>query len=84
MPVGRDVAAAPGDATLYLECPRDGSVPSRHQLRRLHEATGRDETVATIEADLISGLSVSPDGQTILYGRSSWGTSDLMMVESFR
>ena len=40
--------------------------------------------MATIEGDFISGLSVSADGQTILYGLSSWGTSDLLMIENFR
>jgi len=40
--------------------------------------------VASIESTFVAGLSVSPDGRTILYGRSSWGTADLMMIENFR
>jgi serine/threonine protein kinase/Tol biopolymer transport system component len=74
---------APG-GILYLECPREGADSSQHQLRLYDEATGEDRPVATIESDFISGLTVSADGQTILYGRSSWGTSDLMMIENFR
>jgi Tol biopolymer transport system component len=75
--------SAPGDI-LYLVCPREGAVPGYQQLRLLDEATGEDRPFATLEGDFISGLSVSADGQTILYGRSSWGTSDLMMIENFR
>jgi serine/threonine protein kinase/Tol biopolymer transport system component len=74
---------APG-GILYLECPREGAVPGQHQLRLFDEATGEDRPFATLEGDFISGLSLSADGQTILYGRSSWGTSDLMMIENFR
>jgi Tol biopolymer transport system component len=75
--------SAPGDI-LYLECRREGAVPGQHQLRLLDEATGEDRPFATLEGDFISGLSISADGQTILYGRSSWGTSDLLMIENFR
>jgi hypothetical protein len=39
--------------------------------------------VATLETAWLGGLSVSPDGHTILYGRAS-STSDLMMIENFR
>jgi hypothetical protein len=77
-------ALAPG-GILYLECLREGAVPGHRQLRLLDEATGEDRPFATLEGDFISsGLSVSADGQTILYGRSSWGTSDLLMIDNFR
>jgi serine/threonine protein kinase/Tol biopolymer transport system component len=46
-------------------------------------ATRQNRAVATLDADWIGGLSVSPDGQSILYGRGST-TSDLMMIENFR
>ena len=36
-------------------------------------ATGQDRPVASIEATFVAGLSVSPDGRSILYGRSSAG-----------
>jgi Tol biopolymer transport system component len=84
LPCASRVAPHPLGGILYLVCPREGAVPSRHELRRLDEATGEDQAVATIEGDFISGLSLSADGQTVLYGLSSWGTSDLMMIENFR
>jgi dipeptidyl aminopeptidase/acylaminoacyl peptidase len=84
LPCASRLAPDPRGGILYLECPREGAVPSRHQLRRFDEATGEDQPVATIEGDFISGFSVSADGQTILYGLSSWGTSDLLMIENFR
>lgn len=46
-------------------------------------ATGRDRLVGSIEADWVGGLSVSPDGKKIIYGRGE-ATSDLMMIENFR
>jgi len=70
---------------LYLECAGPpGSAGSRRKLRRWDAATGQDRLVASIEATIVIGLSVSPDGRTILYGHSSWGTADLMMIENFR
>jgi hypothetical protein len=44
---------------------------------------GSDEEVEGIETDSIDGLSVSPDGRSIVYGRSR-PASDLMMIENFR
>ena len=46
-------------------------------------AIGRDRLVGSIEADWVGGLSVSPDGKKIIYGRGE-ATSDLMMIENFR
>ena len=46
-------------------------------------ATGQDRPVAALGADVIAGLCVSPDGQSILYGGYRQ-TSDLMMIENFR
>jgi hypothetical protein len=39
--------------------------------------------VATVTADVIASLSVSPDGRSIVY-RGGLLTSDLMMIENFR
>ncbi len=55
----------------------------RRTLSYWDAATGQDREVATLEADWIGGLGVSPDGRNIIYGRGS-STSDLMMIENFR
>ena len=70
---------------VYFECaqPAAGARPLR-VLRRWDAATGEDGLIATVEATHISGLTVSPDGRTILYGHSSWGRADLLMIEGFR
>jgi hypothetical protein len=34
--------------------------------------------------DITLGLTVSPDGQTIVYQRKVSGDSDLMLIENFR
>jgi Tol biopolymer transport system component len=68
----------------YVACGSPNApVSLQHTLRYWDAVTGQDRPVATLESDGIWGLSVSPDGQSILYGRGSW-TSDLMMVENFR
>ena len=61
-----------------------GPTGSRRVVRLWDTATGQDRPVASIESTFVAGLSVSPDGRTILYGHSSWGTADLMMIENFR
>jgi Tol biopolymer transport system component len=69
----------------HVECGSpQGPTGSRRVLRLWDAATGQDRPVASVEATYIAGLSVSPDGRTILYGHSSWGTADLMMIENFR
>jgi hypothetical protein len=35
------------------------------------------------KGDWIGGVSVSPDGRTIIFGRAKFA-SDLMMIENFR
>jgi Tol biopolymer transport system component/tRNA A-37 threonylcarbamoyl transferase component Bud32 len=68
---------------IYVECPREGVATSHQLLRELQAATGADRPLATIEKTLF-GLSVSPDGGTIIYAGSDWGTSDVTMIENFR
>jgi hypothetical protein len=66
----------------YVECASQES-PSRHVLRHLEPATGRERVFGTFDSTWTAGITVSPDGQTAVYGRST-GESDLMMVEDFR
>jgi Tol biopolymer transport system component len=46
-------------------------------------ATGRDKPIEGVQADSIDGMSVSPDGRSIIYGRTQ-AASDLLMIENFR
>jgi Tol biopolymer transport system component len=57
--------------------------PAVQTVRYLDLATGKDEPLATVEGSSIVGLSVSPDGKTVLYGRGVT-TSALMMIDNFR
>lgn len=71
---------------VHVECgpPRADPLAVRWQrLRYLDFASGKDEPLATVEGDWIGGLSISPDGQSILYGRSL-RSSSLMMIDNFR
>jgi eukaryotic-like serine/threonine-protein kinase len=69
---------------LHVECgAQNVFAAGQLTLRFWEEATGQDRPVATIQADSMEGLSVSPDGQSILYGRTV-RTSDLMMIDNFR
>jgi len=68
----------------HIDCGSpEAPVASQRALRHWDAATGQDRPVGTVEAAWIAGLSVSPDGRSILYGRSTLG-SDLMMIENFR
>ena len=79
---GYGYAVAPR-GLFYQACATPESIGSSHRpLRYWDAATGQDRLVATLEADWIGNLSVSPDGQSVVYGRG-WSTSDLMMIENF-
>jgi hypothetical protein len=46
--------------------------------------TGKGRLLGTLDGAECNGLSVSPDGKTILFTKAvSWG-ADLMMIENFR
>jgi Tol biopolymer transport system component len=78
-------AAAP-QGVFYVGCRAAGATSGSTRTVLLWEsATGRTRPVATIEGDWIAGLSASPDGRTLLWGRSMYTFStDLMMIENFR
>jgi Tol biopolymer transport system component len=52
-------------------------------LHRLDLATGQDRVLGTLEK-YRTRLAVSPDGKTILHGKTARSGSDLMLVEGFR
>ena len=56
----------------HVDCvtPQAGATARSASCAIWDAATGQDRPVATIEADRIAGLSVSPDGRSIVYGRS--------------
>lgn len=73
------------EGVFHVDCGTpEAPVASQRVLRHWNASTGEDRPVATFEADFLAGLSASPDGRTILYGASPWGTGDLMMIEDFR
>ena len=47
-------------------------------------ATGKSNTVARNLGDVNLGLTVSPDGRTILFSKVTSSVNDLMLVENFR
>jgi serine/threonine protein kinase len=53
---------------------------------QLHEfATGKTRRILILDQQVtLTGLAVSPDGRTILYGQWDQAGSDLMLVENFR
>jgi Tol biopolymer transport system component len=63
------------------------SLPDKlgHSDIRLYEfATGKITKIVTVERKIDGYISVSPDGQTILYSQVDDAGSDLMLVENFR
>jgi Tol biopolymer transport system component len=56
----------------------------RSDLRLLEIATSKNRKLLTVERSVSYGLTVSPDGLTILYTQLDEAGSDLMLVENFR
>jgi Tol biopolymer transport system component len=76
-------AVAP-QGVFFVACsPPEASDGSTRTVRLWESTTGQIRPVATIEGDWIAGLSVTPDGRTLLWGRSII-TTDLFMIENFR
>jgi hypothetical protein len=66
---------------------RLGAVPQGHKVKFFPFAGGRVDTVGAIEGEPLPGnpgLTVSPDGRTLLYARIDRLDSDIMLVENFR
>ena len=63
----------------YIDQPSDET-----RLRFYDPATGRSTTLAQNLGDIGQGLTISPDGHTILYSRMDSPGNDLMLVENFR
>jgi hypothetical protein len=61
-----------------------GLTPTRRALRYWEARTGQDRLLATLDIVPyeVLGLSVSSDGQEVLFTRG-FGNNDLMMIESF-
>ena len=57
---------------------------TKSSIQFLSFVTGKVKTVAPMSAPAFSGLSVSPDGRTLLFSQLDNVVSDLMLVENFR
>jgi len=67
---------------IYFIPPRN---PDRtYSIQFLEFASGKITSIATIDKPLSSGLTVSPDGRSLLYTQVDQQGSDLMLVENFR
>lgn len=74
----RSLAASRG-AFYYFGCPDGETWP----LFRFDTLSGKHDRLAAV-TNVNLGLTVSPDGKTILYARFNPAGADLMMVENFR
>jgi Tol biopolymer transport system component len=74
----RSLAASPG-ALYYFGCPDGEAWP----LFRFDTASAKHERLGVLTS-VNMGLTVSPDGKTIVYSRENLAGADLMMVENFR
>jgi Tol biopolymer transport system component len=74
----RSLAASPG-ALYYFGCPDGEAWP----LFRFDTASAKHERLEVLTS-VNMGLTVSPDGKTIVYSRENLAGADLMMVENFR
>ena len=65
----------------YVECP--SAQTPEPSLVLWDPATGRERPLGKLGPSG-SGLTVSPDGRTILYAKQVGSGTDLMMIENFR
>jgi len=80
--VRRSAFGAGPQGVYYVPCSPGADPP----VYLLDLETGRGRRLGTLEkiADRPLGLSVSPDGRTIVYPKLTSETSDLMLIENFR
>jgi Tol biopolymer transport system component len=73
------------EGLFHLDCISPEENPSRRGLRLWNAATGQDRLLATLDTGPAwpLGLSVSPDGRSVLFLRYS-SSLDVMMIENFR
>ncbi|MBL8294613.1 MAG: serine/threonine-protein kinase [Bryobacterales bacterium] len=67
---------------IFLIAP--GNDTNQRSIEFFDFGTRKMKTLAAIGRPITNGLSVSPDGRTILYAQQDQLTSDLMLVENFR
>ena len=69
---------------VYHEClGEDRGASPRRTLYLWEQSTGLRRALGTVGADWINGVSASPGGKFVIYGRGI-ATADLMMIEGFR
>ena len=75
----------PAETGIYYVTQPDRQTPFVHEVRFFTLATGRTETLNRFEARTCAGLTVSPDGHTVLSSgtRASAG-DDLMLIRNLR
>ncbi|MGE5488716.1 MAG: protein kinase domain-containing protein [bacterium] len=64
----------------YISEPEHG----RYAIRMLEFATGRQKLIAELDRTPNAGVSVSPDGRTLLWSQVDAENSDVMLIENFR
>ena len=93
MPVsgGEESQVLPSVATRAFSLVNDGiyfiaepSADRKSFIQFLSFATGTVKTVAPLSGSSAEGLSVSPDGRSLLFSQLDEAGSDLMLVENFR
>jgi len=67
---------------IYFISPPDARGVARLQFLDL--ASGKSSPITALDKPLTVGLTVSPDGRTVLYSQIDLVGSDLMLVENFR
>ena len=80
----RNFAVVPG-GIYFMQAPDEDEPDWAYSIRFLNLPDGRVELIARLpdKVDRSYGLSVSPDGQSILYSQIDDQSSDLMLIEGF-